>query len=90
MIAAAKQPSARIAHGFRIITARAPNTKEQKILQRLYNERLTFYKKNPKAAEVLLAIGESKTAKNLNRTEHAAWTTVARAMMNLSETITKN
>ena len=51
---------------------------------------MTFYKKNPKAAEVLLAIGESKTPKTLSTTEHAAWTTVARAMMNLSETITKN
>jgi hypothetical protein len=90
MMAAAKQPADRIAHGFRIVTARQPNAREQKILQRLYAERLAFYKKNPKAAETLLAIGESKNPEDLPAAEHAAWTTVARAMMNLSETITKN
>ena len=90
MISAAKQPEARIAHGFRIVTARNPNANEQTILQRLCRERLAFYKKDPKAAETLLAIGDSKTPENLAAAEHAAWTTVARAMMNLSETITKN
>ncbi|MDE2680496.1 MAG: PSD1 and planctomycete cytochrome C domain-containing protein [Verrucomicrobiota bacterium] len=90
MMTAAKEPNARIAHGFRIITARQPNAREQAILQRLYHARLAFYKKNPKAAEALLTIGESKTPETLPATEHAAWTTVARAMMNLSETITKN
>ena len=90
MMAAAKDPGARIAHGFRIITARTPSAREQAILQRLYSERLAFYKKDPKAAEVLLSIGESKTPETLPTTEHAVWTTVARAMMNLSETITKN
>jgi hypothetical protein len=90
MMAAAKGPNARIAHGFRIITARQPTAREQAILQRLYRERLAFYKKAPEAAATLLAIGESKTTENLPAIEHAAWTTVARAMMNLSETITKN
>ena len=90
MMAAAKDPEARIAHGFRIITARTPSPREQAILQRLYAERLAFYKKDPKAAEALLSIGESKTPETLPTTEHAVWTTVARAMMNLSETITKN
>ena len=90
MMAAAKDPEARIAHGFRIITARTPSDREQAILQRLYAERLAFYKKDPKAAEALLSIGESKTPETLPTTEHAVWTTVARAMMNLSETITKN
>ncbi|MBC8325040.1 MAG: PSD1 domain-containing protein [Verrucomicrobia subdivision 3 bacterium] len=90
MMAAAKDPKARITHGFRIITARPPNTREQAILQRLFTERFAFYKQNPKAAEALLAIGESQTPEPLAATEHAAWTTVARAMMNLSETITKN
>ncbi len=90
MMAAAKDPKTRITHGFRIITARPPNTREQAILQRLFTERFAFYKQNPKAAEALLTIGESNTPETLSATEHAAWTTVARAMMNLSETITKN
>ena len=90
MMAAAKQPADRIDHGFRIITAREPTAREQAILQRLYRRRLAFYKKDLKAAETLLAIGDSKTPENLAAAEHAAWTTVARAMMNLSETITKN
>ena len=90
MMSAAQDPKARIAHGFRVITARPPNPREQAILQRLYTERFAFYKQNPKAAEALLAIGESKTPETLPAIEHAAWMTVARAMMNLSETITKN
>ena len=89
MKAAAKTPAARIAHGFRTITARQPSAREQEILQRLYRERLAFYKKTPKAAEALLNIGETKAAQILPA-DHAAWTTVARAMMNLSESITKN
>ncbi len=90
MMAAAKDPEGRITHGFRIVTGRTPSDRERTILQRLYAERLAFYKKDTKAAEELLAIGESKTSETLPTTEHAVWTTVARAMMNLSETITKN
>ena len=64
MMAAAKDPNARIAHGFRIITARTPNAREQAILQRLYAERLAFYKKTPKPPK------PSLLSANLKRPKH--------------------
>jgi len=89
MMATGNSPAERITHGFRIITARKPNARELAILQKLFAQRLAFYSKDAKAATALLAVGETKTPA-LPAAEHAAWTTVARAMMNLSETITKN
>ena len=55
-----------------------------------FKERLAFYNKQLKAAKALLSVGESKRQENLPEAEHAAWITVARALLNLSETITKN
>ena len=90
MITSGKSPQNRITHGFRIITARKPSPRETQILSQLYTKRLSYYQANPKAADALLAIGEATRQQSSSPAELAAWTTVARAMLNLSEAITKN
>ena len=90
MMNASKKPEEQLEHGFRLTTSRLPNEKEKGVLHRLFKERLAFYRKEPKAAKTLLSVGESKRQENLPEAEHAAWITVARALLNLSETITKN
>ena len=86
---ATKTGKARIALGFRLTTSRLPTQKESEILHRLFNQRLEFYKQHPELARALLSIGKSQRA-NHPEIEHAAWTIVARALLNLNETITKN
>jgi len=90
MMTANKSTGERIGFGFRVVTARKPTAREIQILSHLYTKRMTHYQANPKAAESLLTIGESTTPQHLPPTELAAWTTVARTMLNLSEAITKN
>jgi len=90
MMTANKSTEERIAFGFRVITARKPSPREIQILSRLYTKRVAHYQANPKAAVSLLAIGESAIPQHQSPTELAAWTTVARTMLNLSEAITKN
>jgi len=90
MMGASEKPEDRLVHGFRLTTSRLPNEKEKTVLSRLFKERLAFYRKEPEAAKTLLLVGESKRQENLPEAEHAAWITVARALLNLSETITKN
>ena len=90
MMGASRKPEEQLEHGFRLATSRLPNEKEKGVLHRLFKERLAFYRQKPEAAKTLLSVGESKRQENLPEAEHAAWITVARALLNLSETITKN
>ena len=90
LVNASKKPEEQLEHGFRLVTSRLPNEKEKGVLHRLFKERLAFYKEEPRGAKALLSVGESKLQENLPEAEHAAWITVARALLNLSETITKN
>ena len=77
----------RIAHAFECATSREPNRLEVYALRQLLNhERATLSKDQVKR---LLAIGESAIPKSVPETELAAHTMVARAILNLSETISK-
>ena len=90
MMSASDNPDGCIEHGFRLATSRLPNNKEKVVLHQLFRERLLFYLKDKKAAKAVLSVGESIRKVNLSEPEQAAWTTVARALLNLSETISKN
>ena len=79
----------RIEYAFRLATARKPSGKEAGVLRTLLKNRLDGYRRDPKSAANLLAVGEAPRDKRLNVVEHAAWTTVASVILNLDETITK-
>ncbi len=69
---------------------RTPSAEEAKTLSTLLNEQLADYQKDTAAAEALLKTGAAPVAANLNKSEVAAWTHVARVLLNLHETITRS
>ena len=82
-------PGKRIRLGFRLATSRAPSPGEQRILRHLAGQQLAVYRRDREAALRLLKVGESAVDPHLETSELAAWTTVASAILNLDETITR-
>ncbi|HVJ80637.1 MAG TPA: hypothetical protein VNC50_06165, partial [Planctomycetia bacterium] len=83
-------PAERIAWGYRTALGRAPAPDETKILTGLYDRQRAEFAKTPAAANKLLAAGEAPHPPKLNPIEAAAATAVARAILNLHETITRD
>lgn len=69
---------------------RKPSAEELKTLSALFTQQLADYQKEPAAAAVLLKTGAAPVAPSLNPSELAAWTHVARVLLNLHETITRS
>jgi hypothetical protein len=69
---------------------RIGSPEEIKILTDLYNKNLARYQKDSVAANEFISIGDTPVAKELNPARLAAMTIVARAILNLHETITRN
>jgi hypothetical protein len=69
---------------------RTPSKKERTILAQLYRKDLDRFRVDSDAARKLLAVGEAPVAQNIQPPELAAMTMVARAILNLHETITRN
>ena len=63
---------------------------EAQLLLSLLSKHRTEYAADTAAADKLLSVGEFPVAPDVNREELAAWTSVARAILNLHETITRN
>ncbi len=68
---------------------RAPTPDEVETLTRLFGEQRAYYSENPKQAEALLDIGLWSNPEGLDPVNHAAWTAVARVLLNLHELITR-
>ena len=79
----------RVEYAFRLATARKPTGKEAGVLRHLLKARLSEFQKDRGSAVKLLGVGESARDTRLDASELAAWTTVASAILNLDETITK-
>jgi hypothetical protein len=79
----------RLSTAFRAATGRVPTATEAKVLRDLVAKQLDVYAKDPKSAEDLLKIGESPWDKRFKPVELAAWTTVASAILNMDEVVTK-
>ena len=69
---------------------RVPTSEDVAPLVKLLNSSRLYYAKSPKAAEELVAHGISPIDSDLDLTEHASWSQVARVILNLHETITRN
>jgi hypothetical protein len=74
---------------WRQATARSPNPPEASVLRAGYGRVLMQYRADPKAAEKLVAMGESPRDKTLDVAEHAALTAMLNMILNLDEVITK-
>jgi len=86
---AGSSPEERITLAYRLVLARKPKPAEVAVLSKLYEQELIGYRQNSAAALKLLSVGESPRNDKLDVAELAAWTTVASAILNLDETVTK-
>jgi hypothetical protein len=77
----------RIRHAFELCVARAPADSELKTLRRLFEAQLKASRQEPAAAEQL--VGKFSKPEGVSMAEFAAWYSVATALLNLDETITK-
>jgi hypothetical protein len=80
----------RIRFAFREVLSRPARPAEVGLLEALYRKHLAQYRADPKAAAALLAVGDRPAPKDMDAAELAAWTSVARVVLNLHETITRN
>jgi hypothetical protein len=69
--------------------ARAPRAEEARILSDLFRKHRAEYQAKPQDAGRLAAAGLAPAPKDLNVVELAGWTSVARAILNLPEVITR-
>ena len=81
---------ARVDWAFQRAEDRVPTADERRVLAGLYQQSLAEFRGAPAEAAKLIHEGESPVSKDANAVELAAMTTVARAILNLHETITRN
>ncbi len=80
----------RLDFAYEAALSRAPESQETTILRDLYRSQRARYAADPAAARQLILTGEKAVPKDLDPVELAAWTSVARAILNLHETITRS
>ncbi len=82
--------NARLAWAFGQAVSRTPKPEEVKVLADLYARHFREYSADKAAAKKLLAVGDHPVPKDRDPAELAAWTSVARVILNLHEVITRN
>jgi hypothetical protein len=80
----------RIEWMFRKATSRSPDPHEQKLLLALLEQARAEYATHPDRPHELLEVGQLRIPSDFPPAELAAWTNVARAVLNLNETYTRN
>jgi hypothetical protein len=85
-----KDDQARLHYAYRRVLSRKARPAEVKLLLRLLARHLEQYRADRKAADELLSVGFSPVGKDVDRPALAAWTSVARVLLNLHETITRD
>ncbi len=79
----------RLTWAFRRAVSRAPKPEELTILQKLLAKHREEFRANPAGADQLDRTGEAPLPDGLNKPDLAAWTSIARTILNLHETITR-
>jgi hypothetical protein len=82
--------AAKIQFAYRHAVSRPATPAEVNLLEKLYRHHKKEYAADAKAAEALLKVGDRPMPKEMDLAELAAWTSVARVVLNLHETITRN
>ncbi len=86
----ADDAKARIRWAWERTLARPPSAHELELIGTLYERHRRHYEAHPEAAQQLVSVGLAALQESTDSGELAAWTSVARALFNLSETITRN
>jgi hypothetical protein len=88
----ARQPGddpARLEYAFYRALSRSPTDPEKEVMTGLYRSHLEQFRSQVESAKELLGVGSRPAANDIDVAELAAWTSVARALMNLHEFITR-
>jgi hypothetical protein len=80
-------PDDRIQWAHREAVSHQPEAEVAAALRQIYDNHLAHYQDHADAAKQLIAEGNAPTAEDLDPAELAAWTSVARVVLNLHETI---
>jgi hypothetical protein len=80
---------ARLRWAYARALARPPKPEEARIFYALFRKHRAEYRATPRAARQIVSAGASPPAKGLDVAELAAWTSVARTLLNLPEVITR-
>ena len=80
----------RLAWAWQTALGREPSGKELNVARAFLGETRKRYQADAKAADKLLAVGMLKLPVGMAKPETAAWTVLGQALLNLSETITRN
>ena len=81
--------ASRLNMAFELATGRTANKMRQDVFIELLNAEKQHYESNEALAKELVSIGEAPRNESLDVAEHAAWTIVASAILNLDETLNK-
>jgi hypothetical protein len=81
--------SSRLSFAFKLALQREPVAQERKVFEKLFSRHLELYRAEPEAARALVSTGDWPAADQLEKAEHAAWTSVARVLLNLHETLVR-
>ena len=85
-----KTAQARITFAYQQALHRQPQARELELLTAVATKHLKQYQDDAAAADALLKVGAKPADGKLNKAELAAWTSIARVVLNLHETITRN
>lgn len=84
-----QSPEQRIAWAYRAVISRTPNGEINEQLKKIFESHLAEYQADPDSAKLVVEQGNSPAPKELDRPTLAAWTSVARVILNLHESITR-
>ena len=80
----------KLAWAFRTALSRKAQPEEVRVVSELYTKHVNEYKCDKQAAQKVVSVGERPVPTDLDIVELAAWSSVARVILNLHETITRN
>lgn len=89
VMTSAQTPEERVSLAFRLVLARSPSPQELSVLVASVARQQAQFAADMDSAKKLLAVGESKRNESLDVAEHAAFTGMALAILNLDEAVSK-
>jgi hypothetical protein len=79
----------RLSDAFRLVMCRKPTDIDLKVLRGAYERQAAIYTKDNPGARAFLGVGQSKRDETLDVVEHAAFSSVCLAILNLDEALTR-
>ena len=80
----------RLNWAFETALSRQATKQESNVLLDVYGKHLVMFQADTDSARSLVAVGNATTPTQVDVAEHAAWTSIARIIFNLHESITRN